>query len=299
MESPLVSFIVVSYNHSEFITECLDSIKNQTYKNWELIVADDASKDKSAETAKNWLQENNVSAKTNFHTENKGFATTLNECLEMTEGKYVNIIAADDYFHPEFLEKSLSTLENKGEKFAVVFSAAFIVNQDKTITDYYANLDFYQNENQFRNILKKRNYVSTLTALVRKSAITETGLYDKNILLEDYDRWLRINEKYFFALVPDKLAYYRQHGNNISTIRERQVFVEEILLRIKYDTSLENKSELNNSIKKIYFSSTNKTELNIVYQKYKPYKGKEPWLNFCLKYKISPKIYKLKYRFLK
>lgn len=297
MESPLVSFIVVSYNHSEFITECLDSIKNQTYKNWELIIADDASTDNSMEVAKKWLKENNILAKTNFHSENKGFATTLNECITLTEGKYLSIIAADDYFHPDFLSKCVHSLESKNDNFGMVFSSSFILTEEKKLINYHQNFDFYENENHFRTILKKMNYIPALSTLVKRSVLLETGPYDKNILIEDYDRWLRINENYFIDFIPKNLAYHRKHGGNISKIKERIVFVEEILLRLKYDTSLENKSKINNDIRKIYLTSTEKEEIKKVSKKYSQYKGREPWLNCCLKYGLPIKLYHLKYKF--
>jgi alpha-1,3-rhamnosyltransferase len=297
MESPLVSFIVVSYKHSEFIVECLNSIKNQTYKNWELIVADDASPDNSVEITKNWLKENNIHAKTNFHEINKGFATTLNECIEMTEGKYVNIIAADDYFHPEFLEKCLASLENKSDRFGMVFSSCFIIKEDKSLINYLDDLHFYQNENQFKKTLKKMNFIPALATLTKRKVLLETGHYDKNILIEDYDRWLRINENYFIDFVPENLAYHRKHDENISKIKERIVFVEEILLRLKYDSNLENKTKINNDIKKIYLTSTDKKEIQKVSEKYSQYKGKERWLDICLKYGFPAKLYNLKYKF--
>lgn len=297
MDSPLVSFIVVSYNHSEFIAECLDSIKNQTYKNWELIVADDASPDNSAETTKNWLNKNNIPAKTNFHETNKGFATTLNECIELTEGKYINIVSADDYFHPEFLAKSVAALEEKGDDFAMVFSSCYIIKEDKSLTNYLENYDFYSHHLQFREFLKTMNPIPAISTLVRRNILVETGPYDKNILLEDYDRWLRINEKYFIDFIPENLAYHRKHGENISEIKKRIVFVEEILLRLKYDTSLKNKYKINDDVKKIYMTSEDKLELKKVFEKYNRYKGKQPWLNLCLKYRLPVKLYNLKYKF--
>lgn len=297
MENPLVSFIVVSYKHSEFITECLNSIKNQTYKNWELIIADDASPDNSVEITKNWLNENNISAKTNFHETNIGFAATLNECIEMTEGKYVNIIAADDYFHPSFLEKCVASLEKKGNDFGMIFSSCFIIKEDKTLINYLDDLSFYKDENQFKSTLKKMNLIPALATLVKRTVLIETGPYDKNILIEDYDRWLRINENYFIDFIPENLAYHRKHGENISKIKERIVFVEEILLRLKYDHNLENKTKINNDIKKIYITSTDKKEILKVSEQYSQYKGKERWLNLCLKYNLPVKLYYLKYKF--
>ena len=74
MNNPLVSVVVISYNQAKYIKENLDSLKAQTYPNWELIVADDASPDNSVEEFKNWLKENNVNAKELFHTKNTGLS---------------------------------------------------------------------------------------------------------------------------------------------------------------------------------------------------------------------------------
>ncbi|MBT2621805.1 MULTISPECIES: glycosyltransferase family 2 protein [Chryseobacterium] len=297
VNNPLVTVIIVSYNHSGYIKECLDSIKNQTYENIQLIVGDDASPDNSVEVFENWINDNKYTAEKNFHSKNTGLAEMLNECIKFAKGKYIKLIAADDYLHPEFLEKCVKTLENKDDKFAVVFSSAYIVEEDKNLVEYYGNFDFYRDEYQFRKLEKTRNFVPAVSALIKTKALLETGSYNKDILLEDYDKWLQINEKHFFAFIPEHLAYYRKHEENISTLKARVVFVEEILLRLQYDTELDNKSELNNSVKKIYITSTNKKELKKTFEKYNQYKGKEPWLNFCLKYRLPIKLYHLKYKF--
>lgn len=297
MEEPLVTVVVVSYNHAKYIDECLDSIKDQTYKNIQLIIGDDYSPDNSVDVFENWIKKNNFPVEKNFHTKNTGLAEMLNECIQLTKGKYIKLIAADDYLHPEFLEKCVKTLENKDDRFAVVFSSAYIVEENKNLVEYYGNFDFYKDEYQFRKLEKTRNFVPALSALIETKALIETGAYNKDILLEDYDKWLKINETYFFAFIPEHLAYYRKHDENVSTLKSRVVFVEEILLRLQYDSELDNKTELNNSIKKIYLSSTSKEELKKTFEKYNQYKGKEPWLNFCLKYRLPIKLYYLKYKF--
>lgn len=294
---PLVTVVVVSYNHSGYIEECLNSIKNQTYKNIQLIVGDDASPDNSLKVFENWLVNNNYPAEKNFHTKNTGLATMLNECVQLARGKYIKLIAADDFLHPDFLEKCVKTLETKDNSFAVAFTSAYIVEKDKSLAEYYGNFDFYKDEHQFRKLEKTRNFVPAVSALIKTQALIETGSYNKDILLEDYDKWLKINQKYFFIFIPEHLAYYRKHDENISTLKSRIVFVEEILLRLQYDTELENKVELNNSIKKIYLTSKSKEELKKTFEKYDRYKGKEPWLNFCLRYRLPVKLYHLKYKF--
>ena len=166
MEKPLVSIVVVSYNHAHFLEENLNSIKAQTYPSIQLIVADDASKDNSIEVYENWLEKNNYPAIKNFHTKNTGLATTLNECIDLIEGKYVKFIAADDYLHPEAIEKCVNKLEELGNDYGMVFTDTWAINNKSEITkdiaDYNANQ--YLNKEELRekmdNLMNKFHPIS-------------------------------------------------------------------------------------------------------------------------------------------
>ena len=131
---PLVTIVVISYNQGKYIRENLDSIKNQTYPNIELIVGDDASPDNSVEVFENWLKENNYpTTYKNYHTKNTGLATMLNECIEKANGKYIKLIAADDFLHPEAIEKCVEKLESLGEDYGMVFTDTFAINDHSNI----------------------------------------------------------------------------------------------------------------------------------------------------------------------
>lgn len=298
MSLPLVSIIVVSYNHSKFIVEVLDSIKAQSYNNIELIVADDASSDNSTEVFEKWLNDNNYNAKQNFHKKNTGFATVLNECIDITNGQYIKIIAADDYLHPESIEKCVTKLEELGDEYGMVFTDTFTIN-DKSekivdIADYNSlgNIPAIQ----FKKELIKGNRIAALTALIKKDVLTETGEYDDKFIVEDYYRWLRINEKYYIGYIPEKLAYYRMHSNNISKLKQKQIEKEDIKLKLMFDNDGTVKDFINSFFNQKYLNNENiESDLKKLYNLY-PFHIVR--LNYAIRYNIPKFLYKILCKFI-
>lgn len=298
MEQPLVSIVVVSYNHSKYIRENLDSIKAQTYPNIELIIADDASKDNSVEVFESWLAENNYPAKKNFHQQNTGLATTLNECTDMISGKYVKMIAADDYLHPEAIEKCVAKLEGLGEEYGMVFTDIYAVNEKSAMrSELYGTLSTFADyePDKLKKALLKDNIIPALTVVMKTFVLKETGLYDNSYLTEDYYRWLKINNKYHIAFIPQKLAYYRLHETNISNTRLDKILEDNVRLKILYDHDGISKEFVNNYFLQHYI--TGKRLNKEASALYKNYSFKIKRLDYALRYNIPVSIYKriLKY----
>ena len=256
MQNPLVTVIVVSYNHSKYIVENLNSIKNQTYKNIQLILVDDASTDDSVEVYNDWVEQNNYSVTKVFNSNNIGLASSLNNCFKLIEGKYVKIIAADDYLHPESIEKCASELERLGDEYGMVFTESCWVDDDShTIEEKNkAKQAKKYSPKEIKKTLFHNNFIMALTVLMSTEALIKTGFYNPDIIIEDYDRWLRINEKYLTAHLPIKLAYYRLHSTNITRIKKIQIEEEDLLLKLKYDKYGKGKKILNRIIIKKYLN---------------------------------------------
>lgn len=293
MQHPLVSIVVISYNQRKYIKENLDSLKAQTHLNWELIVADDASQDGSAEEFKNWLKENQISAKEIYHQKNTGLATVLNEAIELCEGKYVKFIAADDYLHPECLEKSVKILEEKGDDYGMVFTDFYPVNDNGEHVDfplYYEDKDFFNQDSSLKNDqLSKYNCIIAPTTLVKKTAILSTGKYDPRILLEDHHRWLMINENFKIHFINKKLAYYRVLPTSVTGTRHERMLEEDIYLRMKYDKNGFNKAQILDFILSRYRNRLNLPDFII--NEYAQYPFRKKLLSFALK-NLHPTIYR-------
>jgi len=292
MEQPLVTVIVTAYNHSQYIKENLDSIKNQTYKNIQLILGDDASPDNSREVFEQWLKENNYSAEKNFHTQNTGLAEMLNECITLVKGKYIKIISADDYLHPEFLEKSVAKIESLGKEYGMIHTHTHAIDHNSNILEDIADYNSLGNIDPyvFRKELIKGNRIAGLTTLIKTEAIRETGKYYSIFIAEDYYRWLKINEKYLIGYIPEKLTYYRLHQENTSKLQAKRIEIENLILQMMFDKDGEVKNKINGITQKYYITEEKlSSEYTEAYKKY-PYHIKR--LNLALQYKIPVPLYK-------
>src|SRR5437016_4691234 len=113
MEYPLVSVVVLCYNHARFVVECLESIKLQNYPKLELIVNDDASTDGSDSVIKDWLGKNpSIPHRFIRNQLNRGLCRTLNNALKYTTGTYFAGIAADDAWLPGKLLNQVKLMES-------------------------------------------------------------------------------------------------------------------------------------------------------------------------------------------
>ena len=297
MDQSLVTVIVVSYNHAKYIRENLNSIKNQTYGNIQLIVGDDASGDHSVEVFEQWLEENNYSAEKNFHTKNTGFAEMLNECIELAKGEYIKILAADDFLHPDSIKKCVQKLEVLGQQYGMVYSNTHAIDDNSNIIEDLADYDASGNvdAHTFSKELIKGNRIPALTVLMRTNVLKETGKYDSKFLVEDYYRWLKINEKYLIAYIPEKLTYYRVHTGNVSQTRAERLDLEFAMLQTMFDKDGTVRNKINGFIQEKYLAKKEiPKEFFTLYKNY-PFNVKR--LVFCIQNHIPPKIYEIACKF--
>lgn len=211
---PLVTVIAVCYNHSAYVTECLDSIQAQTINNYELLIFDDCSSDNSVAVINDWVRRNKITCQFVAHEKNIGLCRTLNEALGIARGRYVCIVATDDVWEPEKLELQTEVLEAAGQNTAVAFSDAYTISADGTlrpgaINDYYRGL---WGEIPRGNVFEKLFvgcFVPAPTAMIRRATFDVIGFYDEDLAYEDWDMWLRIARQYHFAYLDRKLARYR------------------------------------------------------------------------------------------
>lgn len=299
INTPLVTIVVISYNHSRFLVECLNSIQSQTYRNIELIVADDASTDNSLSVIEAWLLENNRIAKKQFHKINTGVVQTLNECIALAQGKYIKLLAADDYLAPTCIEKSVTFLEQKEQHYGMVFTDIYAVNNDSAILPDYADYNALAScgPETFNKELLKGNRIAALSVCMKLDVLKETGAYDTEFLTEDYYRWLKIAEKYLIGYIPEKLAYYRFHDSNISKHKQQLVEEDSFILSMRFDKTGYNKTNINAYIIQRFIDDTLNER---ILSEFKHYRYKKLWISIALKSKpignIIKKIINIKAR---
>lgn len=225
--TPLVSVVVPSYNHEKYVTETIESIINQTYKNIELIVIDDGSKDKSVEVIKNLIPacEKRFTRFEFRCRENKGLSATLNEGIKLSKGKYFCACASDDMYMPDKIEKQVEFMEANPEY--------GMCHSDVIIKDGIQTIEYKRKTNKeliFEDLLLG-NAIFALSVMIRNDVFSVVGMFDESLYVEDWDMWLRISNKgYKIGFIEDHLGVYRRHETNISrNLEKMEEAVEQIL----------------------------------------------------------------------
>ena len=216
MNNLYFSVIIPSYNGIFYLKKCINSVLNQTYKMFEIIVIDNNSSDGSQDYIKS-LKSSKIKL---LITDNYGsIAKSRNIGIENAKGNWISFLDSDDYWHPEKLKLVADKIIN--EKPDIVSHDKFIVDKkNKTIiTNKYNNKII--EKNILKYLISIRNLYSTSTISIRKEFLKTNNLFfDERLVLatvEDYDLWIRLTMKNpKVANIKSRLAYYRVHKNNAS-----------------------------------------------------------------------------------
>ncbi|MGU9099116.1 glycosyltransferase [Clostridium perfringens] len=205
-----ISIIMGVYNCEDTLAESIDSIINQTFKNWELIICDDGSTDNTYNIAKKYLDlydEKIILIKNNI---NRGLNYTLNKCLKLAKGKYIARMDGDDISLPNRLEKEIDILENRND--IDIVSCAMIhfddngdwkigqVNKEPKEEDFIFGTQFCH-----------------APCMVRKEAYLAVDGYseDKKLIrVEDYHLWIKMYSKGFRGVNIEEPLYKMRDDKN-------------------------------------------------------------------------------------
>jgi len=210
--APLVSIILPVYNGERFLNRCLDSIYTQSFKDYELIIINDGSTDRTREILKEHEHKATV-----LHQENKGISKSINKGLRLAKGKFVCFIAHDDWFSPNKLEVELSYILNLDV--GVVYDDFYkVIGNDITIIRVP--------EYDPRPLRRCDNYINVGATMIKKECLDKLKQLDGHFFDEtltscmDGDLWIRLSHICEFKHIPLPLAYYYHHKNQISRSRK-------------------------------------------------------------------------------
>ena len=225
MKDQIVTVIVPTYNHEQFVVECLESIKEQNYKYIELIVADDHSSDRTVEKIDVWLSKNRerfTECKIIVQNENSGTTSNLNAALQQSTGTYIKFIAGDDLLYSTALTELISFINHESDILWVCGQVVpFIRSENEEMhlspipnrrSVRYFEYDAWT---QFK-CLSIDNFVPAPGVLFKRQAI-EAGFDSSYRILEDYPTWLRLtNMGCPVRLLQKPVAYWRRHSDSTS-----------------------------------------------------------------------------------
>lgn len=208
---PLVSVIIPAYNRRHLIEPAIKSVLVQTYKNYELLVVDDASTDgTSFWIASNYPQVNLVRL-----TQNVGAAAARNVGITAAKGELIAFLDSDDYWEASYLETSAHALENNPQA-SFVFS-----NHREILSDGSIKRCIYKASNQYKDLIHRSladTFIFNMSAvIVRKQALDVCGLLDARLSsCHDRELYIRLLQTGEMAHVKDCLVTRVMHDQNIS-----------------------------------------------------------------------------------
>lgn len=228
MESPTISIVLPSYNHEKYILEALDSIHQQTYQDYEILILDDASTDRSAAVIKEFIQNHpDLPIRFDQHETNQGGVITLNDLLQQARGKYIALLNSDDVWVPEKLARQAQYL-NEHPEIAAVFTQAIIVDENREkVSDKVLPVviqDTFLQENRsrgkwFRRFFFQQNCLCHPSILIRRTVYEQIGYLDPRFRqIPDFQLWTRFLKSFEFHLIEEPMVYLRWHKSNTSVI---------------------------------------------------------------------------------
>ena len=210
MKTPKISVIMSAYNSEKFISKSIDSILAQTFKNFELIIINDSSIDKTKDIIETYRKKDKR-IKIICNRQNLGPAKSRNRALKIAKGEYIAIMDSDDVSLPKRLEVQYHFLENNPDIFLIGGGAININESGEETTKHNPIV----NENKLRAALEKENAIYHPTAMFRK----EKGNFyrDKFRYGQDYDFYLNLLTKEKRLInIQNILINYRINPNSIS-----------------------------------------------------------------------------------
>lgn len=230
----LVSVTVFSYNSSPTILETLDSILNQTWKDIELIILDDASSDDSIEECKKWIERNDnrfINTILLSSEQNLGIPANFNRGIIAATGAWIKPIAGDDALMPDCIKDNMDYIHHH-QDVKVLFSFNRVFRNIFSSENYLGRNPFNLPENiisdrfsasdQYTSLLVGNKISFSPSLFINKDAIMDVGLADEDLFSEDYQLWLKLTSKgYRLNFMNKETVLYRKHDYSINnTLRQ-------------------------------------------------------------------------------
>lgn len=234
MLNPKVSIVIPTYNRADFLPKAIQSVLNQTYRNWEIIIIDDGSTDNTEGIVKSYKE---ARIRYILHKSNLGLSAARNTGIKNSRGEYIAFLDSDDEWFPEKISCQMNIFQKEDSKCGVVCTGGYRIkdNQIISIKSVPINIDSFNEKFLFKNI------TWTSSVLVKKECFKKAGLFDENLeSCEDWDMWIRIAKYYKFIFLEMPLTKYVIHSGQLSENLLKKINARKRIL-FKYQDELKNR----------------------------------------------------------
>lgn len=210
MHNPKVSVLIPAYNYGHYIGEAIQSVLEQTFSDFELVIFDNQSTDNTVEIVNEFIKKD-ARIKLVINKTNVGMFRNYNEALLHANGEYIKFLNADDTFHPEILEKFVKILDNNESVSLVTSYRQEFHDSSKIIaTDFHG---LQNGKEMILLALSKLNFIGEPTTVMFRKENLNIGLFDTSLLFfADLDMWLRHLAVGNLYIVNEVLSYVRKHN---------------------------------------------------------------------------------------
>jgi glycosyltransferase involved in cell wall biosynthesis len=207
---PKVSVIVPVYNHEKYIAECVESVLNQTYRDFEVVVVDDGSTDRTSEILKRFKDKIRY-----IWQVNKGGAAALNTAIKNSKGEYIAWVSSDDIFMPAKLEEQIRYFDSNPDV-DLTYTDFYIIDGKGEIKQEICS-PYYEDKRTFIYNLLIGNFINGSSVMFKRNCIDKVGYFDEEMKYHaDGNMWFRMLKHFKFGHIPKLLLKYRWHESNLS-----------------------------------------------------------------------------------
>ncbi len=208
---PKISVVIPVYNGEKTIQKTIESVLNQTFKDWELIIIDDGSQDSTVRIIRE-IEDSRIRL---FSYDNAGLASSRNRGIAHAQGEFISFLDADDLWTSDKLEMQFQALEKHPEA-AVAYSWTDYIDQSSQFLHSGRHITI--NGNIYQHLLVNNFLENGSNPLIRKQALNQAGKFDTSLKAgEDWDMWLRLAARYQFVAVPLPQILYRVSTDSMSS----------------------------------------------------------------------------------
>ena len=231
-EHSLVSIALLTYNHENYIGDCLSSLLDQDYSNMELILLDDASGDQTSKIIESYLEELQkkfISVIFIKNDQNKGnIPFNMNQMLKRAKGTYCKMLSGDDILQYDCISRLTACLEEHPEC-GIAYANGYLISTnyrkgaftEHTKTFYSYKRSETDPQNMFRRLMFG-NAILAPAVMIKRDLLKRYGYLDESIAYEDYEFWLRLSfHQVRFYYLNENLVYYRKSDSSASSLKSK------------------------------------------------------------------------------
>jgi glycosyltransferase involved in cell wall biosynthesis len=224
---PAVSVIIPTYNRAALLRRSVESVLNQSFRDFEVIIVDDASTDETVEVVK-LFEDGRI--KYLRREKRGGEAAARNTGIAHATGKYIASHDSDDEWMPQKLAKQMRIFEGSSEGIGVVYTGFWRIEGNRKTYLPPSRID--KKEGRIHRELLRGNFVGTPTTVVKRECFEKSGCFDERLRhLVDWEMWIRISERYHFMCVNEPLVISQRMRDSVSTNEFALIEAHEYILK--------------------------------------------------------------------